>query len=255
MTDLELAIAAARAGGAAIRRWSRDSVTPEMKGAVDPVTEADHEAERVVLDLLRSHRPGDAVLAEESGGSVGPDRTWIIDPLDGTVNFVHGVPHVAVSIALFQEGLPLVGVVHDVFNDDLFTAAAGNGAHLNDAPLAVSTRMELGDSLIATGFPYDRRERAGVYAVDVERVLRNARGIRRMGTASLDLAFVAAGRFDGYWEHHLAPWDIAAGMLLVSEAGGRVTDMAGEPIRIDDFDSIMATNGAIHASLRSALLD
>ncbi len=253
MNDLELAIHVASLAAAVVTRWSHDVIAPEMKGVVNPVTEADREAEAAVIEALGAHRAADAIMAEEGGGTIGPDRTWIVDPLDGTVNFVHGVPHVAVSIALFEAGEPLVGVIHDVFRNDVYSAQRGRGASLNGHPMTVSQTDEIGAGLIATGFPYDRRERADAYAADVAKALRAVRGLRRMGAAALDLAYVAAGRFDGYFERNLAPWDIAAGVLLVTEAGGRVSDLSGAAISIDTFDSVLATNGAIHNQLFDTL--
>ena len=255
VTDLELAIHLSSLAADVITQWSTDPVTPEMKGIVDPVTAADREAEAAIVEALGTHRGSDAIMAEEGGGTIGADRIWIIDPLDGTVNFVHGVPHVAVSIALFEARKPLVGVIHDVYRGDVYAAGRGTGATLNGKPISVSSTPDLGAGLIAPGFPYDRRERADRYAADVAKALREVRGLRRMGAAALDLAYVAAGRFDGYWERNLAPWDVAAGVLLVIEAGGRVTDLSGAEFGIDGFDSILATNGAIHDRLRGALGD
>lgn len=256
MTDLELAIAAATAAAAAIADIG--SVTTaqfkdaEARGDVDPVTAADEAAERAILGLLAQHRPDDNVVAEESGGVFVSGRQWIVDPLDGTVNFLHGVPSVAVSIALYEGNTPLVGVVQEIFSGEVFTATAGGGAFLDGQQLHVSQR-DFGHSLIATGFPYDRQARAVEYAAGVGAVLAKVRGIRRIGASAVDLAYVAAGRFDGFWHSDLGPWDVAAGALLVTEAGGTVTGYSGLPLDIETFDSIISTNSRIHPDLQSIL--
>ncbi len=252
-TDLDVAVRAALAGAEVVRDGFGGPAQEEMKGAVDPVTAVDRQAEEAILTVVHAHRPDDAVLAEESGGDAsGTGRRWIVDPLDGTVNFVAGVPHVGVSVALWDGGRAVAGVVVDVLRDDVFAAAAGEGCTLNGRPIRVSDRTDIGSSLLVTGFPYDRRERAALYTAAVTDVLRVARGIRRLGTASLDFAWVAAGRFDGYWEFGLKPWDVAAGILLVREAGGRVTDHTLEDSRLDDA-FVVATNGRVHRSLHTLL--
>ncbi len=201
-----------------------------LKGAVDPVTRADREAEDAIVEVIEAHRPEDAMLKEETGLSAPRrSRRWIIDPLDGTVNFVHGLPHVGVSVALYQRRVPLVGVVVDVFSDQTYWAEAGGGSKLEGKPLQVSPVKGLGEALVATGFPYDRQQMAPRYAAALAAVLRRVQGVRRMGSAALDLAYVAGGRFDGFWEFLLAPWDVAAGLLLVKEAGGVVVDHLGAP--------------------------
>jgi myo-inositol-1(or 4)-monophosphatase len=249
--DLEIAISAARKGSEAIRPWLGRPRTADFKGEVDPVTEADRESEALVIATIRAARSGDAILAEESGGDpLGLARVWIIDPLDGTVNFLHGVPHVGVSVALYEQGLPRVGVVVDVFEDEIFTAAAGAGACRNGDPIAVSGQADLGAALVATGFPYDRRQYAASYAGILGEMLTHVQGVRRMGTASLDLAWVACGRYDAYWELKLAPWDVAAGILLIHEAGGQITDLAGAPARPGD-QAVVASNAALGAEFRS----
>lgn len=225
MDDLALATLAASTAAAVIRGSGRP--TARMKGAVDPVTEVDEAAERAILELLRSHRPDDHLLSEESGGTSG-GRTWVIDPLDGTVNFVQGIDHVAVSVALWDGAQPSVGVVVDVFRDRTYRAVVGQGAEVDGEPLSVAD-LDAGDAVVATGFPYDRRERASEYGAMVGRMLSEFRGVRRFGSAALDLAWVAEGRLGGYTEHRLAPWDVAAGLLLVREAGGVVVDADGAP--------------------------
>lgn len=249
MTDLEVARAAARAGGDIVAAGFRGAFATEFKGAVDPVTEADRAAESAIVAIISSARPEDGILAEEGtdlkGGARG--RRWVIDPLDGTVNFVHGIAQVAVSVGLVDDRGGLAAVVLDPLREEEFTAARGSGAALNGDPIAVSERSEIGNALVVTGFPYDRREHGPAYAALVGRILQSVRGVRRLGSAALDLAWVAAGRFDGYWEFGLAPWDVAAGMLLVSEAGGALTDSRGGPA---DHRDIVATNGHIHEALR-----
>lgn len=252
MDDLEVARRAARAGGAIVASGFRHSVATEFKGDVNPVTAIDRDAEAAIVRSITEARPGDGILAEEgSAAPSGPDRRrWVIDPLDGTVNFLHGIPHVAVSVALVDPRGGVAGVVLDPLRGEEFTAARGAGAALNGDPISVSGRTDLGEALVVTGFPYDRRRYGVEYAAVVGRVLQAARGVRRFGSAALDLAWVAAGRFDGYWEFSLSPWDVAAGMLLVSEAGGTLTNSRGEPA---DHRDIVATNGGIHEALRAVV--
>lgn len=247
MDDLALARAAASAASRVVAGWHRRLETAEFKGEVDPVTAADRGAEQAIVEVLRGHRPGDGIVAEEgSERESESDRTWLIDPLDGTVNFIHGFPQVAVSIALNDAEGPLVAVVRDVFRDEEFAAARASGAAVDGRPISVTERDDLGKALIGTGFGYDRRERAGDYLAVVGAVMREVRGIRRAGSAALDLAWVACGRLDGHWEFNLSPWDVAAGMLLVAEAGGKVSSSQGGPARHED---IVASNGLIHDAL------
>ncbi len=227
MNDLDVAIAAGLAGAAAIRGAGGDLDT-RMKGVVDPVTAVDLAAERAVLGVIGEHRPHDAVLSEEGGGSDDPGagRLWVVDPMDGTVNFIHRVEHVSVSVGLWVDDTPEVGVVVDVFRQRVFAAQAGRGATVDGVPMRVNDRPPA-ESLIAIGFPYDRQERADTYGEMVARVLADFRDARRFGSAALDLAWVAEGRVDGYTEVGLQPWDVAAGILLVREAGGVVLDEHG----------------------------
>jgi len=220
-----------------------------FKGSVNPVTDVDTASQEQILSILTKHRPGDTILAEEGPSDVeAGGRLWLVDPLDGTVNFLHGIPHVAVSVALLEDGVLRVGVVIDVFRDEEFSAVAGKGAWLNARQLRVSG-LALDSSLSATGFPYDRRERASELGATVGQVLSHAQGLRRMGTAALDLAWVAAGRFDVYWEVKLYPWDVAAGILLIREAGGIVSRPDGAPAT--PFDSnFVASNGVSHEQFR-----
>jgi myo-inositol-1(or 4)-monophosphatase len=250
MQDLELAIYAASAGAAVVREGFGDFGTPELKSFNNPVTEVDRAAEDVILGHLRRHRPDDAILAEESGSTAGGGRRWIVDPLDGTVNFVHGIPHIAVAVALFDGDEPLVGVIVDPLRNEVFSAEAGRGARLNGESVRVTAAPTLTGTVIATGFAYDHHDHAAAYTRTVTAVLEQVNGIRRMGAAALDLAWVAAGRYDGYWEYSLAPWDLAAGILLVREAGGIASTPLGGPAR-PEVPHIVASNAMIHEQLRA----
>ena len=253
--DVWVAKRAARAGAEVVQAGFFQALDTELKGAVDPVTQIDTEAEGAIRSVLHTHFPNDSILGEEGGGGDWRSaRTWIVDPLDGTVNYVNRVPLVAISVALWDSGRPLVGVVVDVAHNDEFVAVTGEGATMNGHSIGVSDTPRLEDSLLVTGFPYDRREHAAAYLKVVEEVMVRNRGIRRLGAAALDLAWVACGRFDGYWEHGgphgIKPWDIAAGLLLVTEAGGLFTDHTGQVNRLD-ASAFVASNGKIHEELRS----
>ncbi len=252
--DVWVAVRAARAGADVVAPGFHSHQDTELKGEVDPVTEIDRHAETAIRRAIASHFPKDQILGEEEGGPPWDrGRVWIVDPLDGTVNFVHGIPHVAVSVALWQDGSPLVGVIIDVVRDEEYVAVLGEGATVNGRRLTVSDTTRLEDSLVVTGFPYDRRQHARAYLDVVEAVMLKSRGTRRIGSAALDLAWVANGRFDAYWEHGGAhgvkPWDLAAGVLLVTEAGGTVTDHVGEVNRLTT-SAIVASNGKVHEELR-----
>lgn len=243
-TDREVAIAAARAGADVILRHFGSIVIPEMKGSVNPVTEVDRAAEEAVLDVIESARPADAILSEERGGRTDPvGRRWIVDPLDGTVNFIHGVPQVSVSVGLWDGAAPLAGAVIDVTRGEEFSAARGEGASLGDTPIRVSPKKELAECLIATGFPYDRDMYAPAYTKVMGQVMARARDVRRFGSAALDFAWVACGRVDGFWEYGLHPWDVAAGLLLVAEAGGESADLVSAPATVCSTDFIIAAPG------------
>lgn len=250
-TELEVAVEAAEAAAAIVRAGFGATHDTRLKGAVDPVTVIDTEAEQAIRSVLARARPADGILGEEEGGSGwDTDRVWVVDPLDGTVNYVHGLPHVSVSVALWIEGRPEVGVIIDVSRRETFAARAGGGATLNEKAIRVSPTTEMTASLVATGFPYDRQRHADAYASVLGRVLGAVQGIRRLGSAALDLAWVACGRYDAYWEYGLAPWDAAAGSLIVAEAAGQVTDHTGRPHR-PDSRSLVASNGVIHEPLRA----
>ncbi len=251
MDDLELTLAAARAGAAVVRDWAGRTGGPEYKARNDPVTEADHAAQAAIVELLHRERPADAIVGEEGdAGAAGGARRWLVDPLDGTVNFISGIPHVAVSVALYEGDDPLAGAVVDVFRGDEFTAAAGGGSRLGATPLRVSERPTLAGAVVGTGFPYDHMVHD--YTPPLRAVLGRVQGVRRIGAAALDLAWVAAGRFDGFWELGLSPWDAAAGMLLIREAGGRVTTPDGAEAT-PESRLFVASNGLLHDELRELI--
>ncbi len=253
--DVWVAVRAARAGADIVQTGFFEPLDTDMKGSVNPVTQVDRDAEIAIRGIITSHFPTDAILGEEGGGQDwSRGRVWIVDPLDGTVNYVHRIPQVAVSVALWDEGKPLVGVVVDVARNDEFVAVAGEGASMNGEDIHVSETARMEDSLVVTGFPYDRREQAAGYLAVVEEVMKVTRGTRRLGAAALDLAWVANGRFDGYWEHGgvhgIKPWDAAAGLLLVTEAGGTVTNESAAEYQLE-ARAFIASNGKIHEDLRS----
>lgn len=243
---------AARAAGEILRSRFGLGQRIRFKGDRDLVTDADQAAETAIVHIIRKGFPGHRILAEE--GSVGgddPDALWIVDPLDGTTSFAHGYPMFAVSIALEVRGVVEVGVVYQPILDELFTAVRGKGARLNAKRIRVSRTDRLGASLLCSGFPYEQDEIEAALPLFAN-VVRRARGIRRDGTAALDLCYVAMGRFDGFWERTLRPWDVAAGGLILAEAGGRLSDYVGRPFDIRGGE-VAATNGRIHAELLEAL--
>lgn len=248
----ETAVAAAQTAGAVLLdRWKM-ARRIQFKGDINLVTDADRRSEDVIVSLLRSRFPDHQILAEEgSSGGASPRFRWIIDPLDGTTNYAHGYPHFAVSVALERAGSVILGAVYDPVLDELFLARAGEGATLNGQPLGVSSIDQLLRGLLCTGFPYDRR----LFPASLRQwqyFVRRAQGVRRDGSAALDLCYVAAGRFDGFWEDHLFPWDAAAAVLIVREAGGVVTDFRGREPDIYRGD-IVATNGHLHAAMLEGL--
>ncbi|HSH42463.1 MAG TPA: inositol monophosphatase family protein [Arenicellales bacterium] len=217
--------AARRAGRIIIRSFDRgDTLSIDRKGFNDFVSEVDRAAEEEIIEVLQHAYPGHAILAEESGGQGGGDYQWVIDPLDGTTNFLHGFPQFAVSIGLLHKGRLDQAVVFDPLRDELFTASAGAGAHLNNRRIRVSRTRKLDQSLIGTGFPFRSMEHLDKSLNTMKELLPRTSGIRRPGAAALDLAYVACGRFDGFWETGLKPWDMAAGCLLIREAGGLVSE-------------------------------
>ncbi len=228
---LTTAVKAARRAGHIISRASLDlsQLTVSSKQQSDYVTEVDRAAEAAILEIIREAYPSHSILAEESG-SLGPESEyqWIIDPLDGTTNFIHGFPQYAISIGLAVKGVLNQAVVYDTNRNELFTASKGGGAFLNEKRLRVSKRTKLAEALIGTGFPYRSFKHIDAYLAIFRELTEKTSGLRRPGAASLDLAYVAAGRLDGFWEFGLSPWDMAAGALLISEAGGLVGDLSGE---------------------------
>src|SRR5687768_4751144 len=226
---LNTAVKAARRAGNIIIRATRnlDIVAVREKAVNDFVTEVDREAERAVISTLHEAYPGHAILAEESGASGTSEYTWVIDPLDGTTNFLHGFPQYCVSIALEHRGIVTQAVIYDPAKNDLFTASRGRGAFLNETRIRVSKRLHLKSSLVGTGFPYNGIVHLESYLSMLGDVMKGSCAVRRAGSAALDLAYVAAGRLDAFWQIGLAPWDIAAGALLITEAGGLVGDLEG----------------------------
>jgi len=226
---LNIAVKAARRAGGIINRATRnlDVITVKEKAANDFVSEVDHEAEQAIIRTLLEAYPDHSILAEESGASGRSEYEWIIDPLDGTTNFLHGLPQFAVSIALRHRGVITQAVIYDPTRNDLYTATKGRGAFLNETRIRVSKRAHLKPSLIGTGFPYRQIDHLDTYLAMMRDMICNTAAIRRAGAASLDLAWVAAGRMDGFWELGLGPWDMAAGALLILEAGGMVGDLEG----------------------------
>jgi myo-inositol-1(or 4)-monophosphatase len=255
---LDVATEAALAGGAVLQRYYGQLTSVEEKGRQgDLVTNADKESEAAVLAVMARLLPDHAILAEESGQSAdaeGNDFLWAIDPLDGTTNYAHQYPFFAVSIGLLFRGQPLVGVVYAPFFKELYQAAKGLGAFCNQQPIAVSATPDLAQSLLVTGFAYDRHQTDDNNYAEFNRLTHLSQGVRRGGSAALDLAFVAAGRLDGYWERGLCPWDLAAGIILVEEAGGCVTAYDQSPFELLS-GRILATNGILHQELSQALVE
>ena len=250
---LNVAVAAAQAGARVLLEKFGTSLQIEHKGEVDLVTEADKAAEATIVSTIREKCPTHDILAEEGDyGRRKDNHCWIVDPLDGTTNYAHAFPWFAVSIGLEVDGEVVVGVVFNPCSNELFVAEKGKGASLNGRMMTVSATTRLDQSLLATGFPYDRK---GSVANNYDNFIsfqQSAQACRRPGVASLDLACVAAGRFDGYWEMKLKPWDVAAGQLLVSEAGGSLSDFAGEALDIYGQE-VVASNGLIHQDMIEVL--
>lgn len=254
MNFVDIARRAAQLAGGIIRNSGGHTVT--HKGAVDLVTEVDLACERAIVELLGRETPAIAVVGEEGadGDAPLPADCWIVDPLDGTTNFVHGYPSYGVSVALQLEGRVQAACVYDAVRDQTFCARRGHGADRDGQPLRVSTTPSLDTSLLGSGFPYDRRERAAFYLAYFQAFMERCQGVRRAGAAAIDLAWVAEGRLDGFWEFNLQPWDIAAGALLVEEAGGRVTGMDDRPIDLRGA-RILASNGLVHDAMLEVIDD
>ena len=255
---LNVMIKAAHKASRALKRdfGELEHLQLSVKGPANFVTAADRRAEETLRSELEQARPGYGFLGEEGGLHEGTDKThcWIVDPLDGTLNFLHGIPHFAVSIALEREGTIIAGVVYNPVSDDLFTAERGKGAFLNDRRLRVSARRELSEAVVACALPHPSRGDVMLTRNEHAAVQQKVAGLRRFGAAALDLAWVAAGRFDGFWEERLKPWDVAAGILIVTEAGGRVTGMDGGPFDMA-AGHLLATNGVIHREMLEIIAD
>ena len=248
--------AAARKAGRSLARdfGEVEQLQVSLKGPANFVSAADHRAEEILFTELSRARPGYGFLMEERGEVKGADAThrWIVDPLDGTTNFLHGIPVFAISIALERDGELVAGIVYNPANHETFTAEKGKGAYLNDKRLRVAARGELAAAVIGTGIPHAGRPNHELFLKELRAVMAASAGVRRMGAAALDLAWTAAGRFDGFWEHGLRAWDIAAGIVILREAGAYVTDCAGKDRMLED-GGIVAGNETIHAKLLKLL--
>jgi len=253
---IETARQAAYGGGEVLKKyWGHLTRVREKSTEGDLVTEADDESEDRIIEILKKEYPGHQILSEESGihEAKNHDYLWVIDPLDGTTNYTHQFPMVSVSLALYHKGSPLIGIVYNPILNEFFEASAGNGAALNGKPIHVSSTDKLKKSLLATGFAYNRRETPDNNYAEFCHLTNSCQGVRRAGSAALDLAYVACGRLDGHWEIGLKPWDVAAGALLVEEAGGKVTLFKNEPFDIY-AEVILATNGLIHDQINAELI-
>jgi myo-inositol-1(or 4)-monophosphatase len=251
---LDAAWRAADSAGTLIRESWLQPKEIDYKGAIDLVTSVDRESERKIVEIIRRNFPDHSILAEEETDHQGARNQyrWIIDPLDGTTNFVHSYPQFGISIALERDGEVILGLVYDPLRGECFRALQGEGATLNGHPIRVSTVAKLNDALLATGFPYDRRENADYYLTFFKAFLTRSQGIRRAGAAALDLCYLACGRIDGFWELKLRPWDLAAGTLIVAESGGRLTDFSGNEFSIRGSETL-ASNGVIHDEMLTVL--
>jgi myo-inositol-1(or 4)-monophosphatase len=252
---LELAIEVARQAGRFLKQnvGRIQQIDRKLGQETNLVTEIDRNAERMIVERIKRRYPHHSFLGEEFGGSdEQSEYKWIIDPLDGTTNFTHGLPIFCVSIGLEVNGELRLGVVYDPNLNELFTGERGKGAYLNNRRVHVSTTRRLGESLLVTGFPYDIKTKTDNIFAHFQNFLNEAQAVRRLGSAALDLCYVAAGRFDGYWESFLNPWDMAAGVLIVQEAGGTCTDLRGFPTTIYE-KPLLATNGLIHEQMVDVL--
>ena len=251
---LNIAVRAARAAGRVTMRFFDriDTIKVSSKSRNDFVTDVDRAAEVAIIQELRGKFPNHAILAEESGAHGGNEFEWIIDPLDGTTNYLHGFPQWSISIGLRVRGRMELGVVYDPLREELFTAERGGAAQLNDRKIRVSSRRGLEGALIGTGIPFREQAHLDVYLAMLRAMIEDTAGIRRPGSAALDFAYVAAGRLDGFWELNLSPWDFAAGALLVAEAGGTVTDLAGGD-RFFDTCNVVAGGLKVHAAMLERL--
>lgn len=247
--------AARKAGRGLIRDFGEvEKLQVSMKGTSDFVSSADLKAEKVLRAELKKGRPAFGFLLEEGGEVAGDDKShrWIVDPIDGTTNFLHGIPHFAISIGLERDGEIVAGVIYEPISDSMFHAEKGSGAYLNDWRLRVSARRKLEDSVITTGIPHRGRSGQETFLKELTAVMQNTAGVRRFGSAALDLAYVAAGRCDGYWEAGIKPWDMAAGLIMVKEAGGYVTDFDGKTDMLAKGE-VVAANDHLHVPLMTLL--
>jgi myo-inositol-1(or 4)-monophosphatase len=253
---INVMVAAARKASRALLRdfGEVENLQVSLKGPANFVTNADRRAEEIIHRELSKARPAYGFLMEERGRVAGSDdkNTWIVDPLDGTTNFMHGIPLFAISIALVREGVPFAGIVFHPTSDELFMAERGRGAYVNDRRLRVAARRDLAECVICCGIPHRGRGDTARFRAELGAVQDQVAGVRRTGAAALDLAWVAAGRYDGFWERGLSPWDIAAGLVILREAGGFATDLNGAE-EVLDKDTIVAGNEHVHAALRKVL--
>jgi myo-inositol-1(or 4)-monophosphatase len=250
---LDFAIDIARRAGDLLRGGYGHVGSVRYKGPIDPVTEYDVRSEAMIREAIQHAFPGDAIVGEEGGPSGAGDGRWLVDPLDGTVNFSHALPIFSVTLAYLQAGRPVLGVTYDPMRDEMFHASAGNGAWLNGERLQVSNCGHLDRALLVTGFPYSIQSAPNTNLDHYAAFALQTLGVRRLGSAALDLAYVAAGRFDGYWEFGTGPWDVAAGILLVEEAGGQVTRADGQAGPLQPPISILASNARLHTAMLAVL--
>jgi myo-inositol-1(or 4)-monophosphatase len=255
MHFLETAVEIAREAGALTATYFERRVAFETKGEFDLVTEADRASEKLIVERLRTYFPSHAIVAEEGGGHEGTSEyRWFVDPLDGTTNFAHSFPMFCVTMGLERAGETIAGVVYDPIRRELFTAERGAGAFLNNHRVRASNIGKVAESLASTGFP-SRKRHHNVNIHFYYQLAMASHGVRRTGSAALDLSYVASGRLDFFWEFGLKPWDMAAGALLVQEAGGRVSDMTGAPLSLTASDNILADNGALHAEILASFAE
>lgn len=251
---LDIALDIAREAGSLLSSYARQNIGFELKGEYDLVTEADRASERLAIERLRERFPSHDIVAEEGGGRMsGAEYRWYVDPLDGTTNFAHSFPVYNVTMALERAGELLAGVIYDPTRDEMFAAERGGGATLNGARIRVSAAERLEDALVATGFP-SRKRHQSVNIHFYYQLAMTTHGVRRAGSAAIDLAYVACGRLDAFWEFKLNPWDMAAGILIVQEAGGLCSDMHGRPVALDG-PHILADNGKVHGEILSRFRD
>jgi myo-inositol-1(or 4)-monophosphatase len=249
----KVALKAVKAGGSLLRKHFGKVHSISHKGEINLVTEADRQSEEMIVGIIQEHYPDHSILAEETGDTrKSSPFKWIIDPLDGTTNYAHGYPFFCVSLAIEYHGEIWYGAVYDPLKEELFTAEKGKGTYLNGKQIKVSSTPHLNESLLCTGFPYDVRNDIESTILPFRNFLMKAQAVRRDGSAALDLCYIAAGRFDGFWEQRLSPWDVAAGGLLITEAGGTLSNFKGEPFCIYDKE-IVASNGKIHSQMIEVL--